>query len=52
MKWLLIPRPLSIWLNPIEVGVMAALVGSAAILFFLVRIDKRTRRIERVVTTL
>lgn len=52
MKVLLQPRPISIWLEPIEVGVLAALLMSSAVLFLLVRIHKRMRRVERIVTRL
>lgn len=52
MRLILKPRPVSVWLEPIEVGVLAALLMSAAILFLLVRIHKRVRRVERFVTTL
>lgn len=52
MRLILKPRPVSIWLEPIEVGVLAAMLTSVAVLFLLVRINKRVRRVERLITTL
>ena len=52
MRFIIKPRPISVWLEPIEVAVIAALIMSAAVFFMLVRIHKRVQRVERLVTAL
>lgn len=50
MRLILKPRPVSVWLSPIEFGVIAVIVGITAIMFSLVKVHKRLRRIEHMVT--
>ena len=49
MRVILKPKPVSIWLSPIEFGVIAVIVGITAIMFSLVKVHNRLRRIERAV---